>query len=100
MEKVIIYRDNCIACGACITYCPYGALIPDEEGKPILLWDRCNDDFACIYVCPVSAIKRASQAERIPVAPWYRLSSREFETELKRWLGSLSDQDKDIIKLS
>lgn len=38
MEKVIIYRDNCIACGACITYCPYGALIPDEEGKPILLW--------------------------------------------------------------
>ncbi|MEM4755499.1 4Fe-4S binding protein [Pyrobaculum sp.] len=89
METVVIYRENCIACGACIAYCPYGALIPDEEGKPILLWDRCNDDFACVFVCPVAAIRRASQAERLPLVPWYKLSREDANAELRKWLRSL-----------
>jgi ferredoxin len=53
VEKVVIFRNSCIACGACIAYCPYGALEPDEEGKPVLIWDLCRDDFACVIVCPV-----------------------------------------------
>jgi 4Fe-4S binding domain. len=45
VQKVVILRDSYIACGACIAYCPHSALEPDEEGKPVLMWDLRRDDF-------------------------------------------------------
>jgi len=35
-------RDQCIACGACVSVCPNNALELDEEGKPIVIWERCE----------------------------------------------------------
>ena len=64
-------------CGACIAFCPYGALEPDEEGKPVLIWDLCRDDFACVMVCPAAAVKRASEAGT-PPEKWYKVSRAEL----------------------
>lgn len=85
MEKVVIFRDRCIACGACIAFCPYGALVADNEGKPVLLWDLCSDDFACVYVCPVAAVARASQAVEKPIYKWYKLSNLKNAARLEVW---------------
>ncbi|AET33274.1 4Fe-4S binding protein [Pyrobaculum ferrireducens] len=99
MEKVVIYRDSCIACGACIVYCPHGALIPDEDGKPILLWDLCKDDFACVYVCPVAAVQKTSQASKRPLVPWYRLQDPAKLRELEAWLRRLGSSTKPSLYL-
>jgi ferredoxin len=90
VEKVVIFRDRCIACGACIAFCPYGALEPDEEGKPVLIWDLCRDDFACVIVCPVAAIKRASEAGALPTVKWYKVSRAELYPETEAWHARLA----------
>ena len=86
VEKVVIYRESCIACGACITYCPYGALAPDEEGKPVLIWELCKDDFACVMVCPVAAIKKTSEARKVPPQKWYKVLDPGAVAEADTWL--------------
>jgi len=90
MEKVVIFRDSCISCGACIVHCPYGALEPDEEGKPVLIWDLCRDDFACVLVCPVAAVKRTSEAGKPPLEKWYRLRNAEAYPEAEAWHSKLA----------
>jgi ferredoxin len=90
VEKVVIFRDRCIACGACIAFCPYGALEPDEEDKPVLIWDLCRDDFACVIVCPVVVIKRASEAGALPTVKWYKVSRAELYPEAEAWRAKLA----------
>jgi ferredoxin len=90
VQKVVIFRDSCIACGACIAFCPYGALEPDEEGKPVLIWDLCRDDFACVIVCPVAAVKRASEAGAPPTDKWYKVSRAELYPEAEAWRAKLA----------
>jgi len=90
MEKVVIFRDSCMACGACIAYCPHGASEPDEDGKPILIWDLCQDDFACVMVCPVAAVMRASQAVKLPLERWYRVRNAEARPQAEAWYHKLA----------
>jgi NAD-dependent dihydropyrimidine dehydrogenase PreA subunit len=89
VQKVVILRDSYIACGACIAYCPHSALEPDEEGKPVLIWDLRRDDFACVIVCPVVAIKRASEAGA-PPEKWYKVSRAELYPEAEAWRARLA----------
>jgi len=55
-ESIVLDKDACIDCGACISICPVGALYFDnfsielDESKCIL----CR---ACIDACPVKALK-------------------------------------------
>ena len=46
--------DECIACGACMSECPFEAI---SEGDPIYIIDpdKCQDCGQCVDVCPVSA---------------------------------------------
>ena len=54
---VIIDKDACVGCGACVGVCPVGALAIDDEGKSGCEEDKCISCYSCVGTCPVSAIK-------------------------------------------
>ena len=55
---VVIDRDTCIGCAACVGGCPVGALSMDDEAKSVCDGGTCIDCGACIGTCPVSAISQ------------------------------------------
>ena len=55
---VIVAKDTCIGCGACIGVCPVGALSLDADGKAECDESICIDCLACIGVCPTQAISQ------------------------------------------
>lgn len=62
-----IDRGRCIGCGRCYLSCLDGghqALDWAEEGKPILIPNKCVGCHLCLTVCPVNAI---SAGTRIPL---------------------------------
>ena len=50
-----VISDECLACGACASECPFGAI---SEGAEIfsINADTCTDCGSCVDACPVSAI--------------------------------------------
>ena len=84
-QRVISDQDICIGCGACVAICPYSAWELDENGKLRLIWDKCNDAFDCILVCPVSCIYKSSEATTEAKAKQglYRFSRELREDEKK-----------------
>lgn len=56
---VIIDKEACIGCGACVGVCPVTALSLDNEGKSECNADTCISCLSCVGTCPVSAIKEA-----------------------------------------
>ena len=56
---VIIDKEACIGCGACVGVCPVTALSLDNEGKSECNADTCISCLSCVCTCPVSAIKEA-----------------------------------------
>ncbi|MEM5811682.1 MAG: 4Fe-4S binding protein [Candidatus Aenigmatarchaeota archaeon] len=88
-QKIVIDRDICIACGACVAVCPCDALKLGKDGKPFLIWEKCKDAFECIYVCPVAAIQKSSEApEEAKGKSWFtferKLSAQE-KKEFEEW---------------
>ena len=90
-QRVISDQNICIGCRACVAACPYSAWELDEQGKSRLIWDRCNDAFDCIPVCPVSCIYKSSEATNEAKAQqgWYRFS-RELSEEEKKIFENLN----------
>jgi ferredoxin len=84
-QRVISDRDICIGCGACVAACPYSAWELDETGKSRLIWERCQDAFDCVQVCPVSCIYKSSEATDAAKAQqgWYRLDRKISNDEKK-----------------
>ena len=54
MAKLLIDKETCTGCEACIPSCPFGALSM-VEGKAVVD-EKCTFCGACVDVCPVSAI--------------------------------------------
>ena len=52
---MIIDKDTCIGCGACVGTCPVNAISLDD-GKAAINQDVCVKCGACKDACPVSAI--------------------------------------------
>lgn len=48
--------DECIACGACQSECPVGA-ISEKDGKMVINSEECIECGACASTCPVDAPK-------------------------------------------
>lgn len=57
---VIVAKDKCISCGACVNVCPFGAIIMDSDDKAFIT-DACTACGACIDTCPVGAISREKE---------------------------------------
>ena len=56
---VCIDRAKCVGCQTCILVCPYGALVPGEDGtmsKCELCIDNACGSPACVSGCPNKAI--------------------------------------------
>lgn len=49
-------NDECIACGACESECPEGA-ISEGEDKYVIDPEKCTDCGSCVEVCPSDAIE-------------------------------------------
>ncbi|VBB07037.1 Hypothetical protein LUCI_2281 [Lucifera butyrica] len=59
---VKVTKEQCIACGACVNTCPFGAITTEEDDKA-LITEACTACGACIDVCPVGAIIREEEAK-------------------------------------
>lgn len=54
MATIVIDREQCIGCGACVDVCPFAALSL-EDGVAVAN-EQCTLCRACLDVCPVNAI--------------------------------------------
>ncbi|MEM5831168.1 MAG: 4Fe-4S binding protein [Candidatus Aenigmatarchaeota archaeon] len=88
-QRVVIDRDICIGCGACVAVCPHQALELGKDGKSFLIWEKCKDVFDCVSVCPVGAIRKTSEAsEEAKAKCWFAFEkklSAEEEKEFEEW---------------
>ena len=62
---VIIDKEDCIGCSACISSCPFGAMVM-EDGKACIT-DACTVCGACVDACPVGAITKEAQASSVKI---------------------------------
>lgn len=57
---VVIDREKCVGCFTCVTVCPFGAIMPDGEGKAAQKCALCTDNGRsepnCVKHCPNNAI--------------------------------------------
>ena len=51
-----VINDGCIACGACESECPVGA-ITEGDGKYEINADECLECGACAAQCPTNSIE-------------------------------------------
>jgi electron transfer flavoprotein alpha subunit len=60
MAAIVIDREKCIGCRACVDICPFDAL--SMEGDIAVVNDKCTLCRACLDVCPVDAISMPEPA--------------------------------------
>lgn len=56
-----VNKEECIACGACLSVCPFGAIVMQEDKAYIT--EACTTCGACVDTCPVEAILREEEAK-------------------------------------
>ena len=56
---VKVSAEECIACGACVPVCPFGAI---EMNEKAVITEACTACGACVDTCPVQAIVREEVA--------------------------------------
>lgn len=56
-----VNQEECIACGACLSVCPFGAIVMQDEKAYIT--EACTTCGACVDTCPVEAILREEEAK-------------------------------------
>lgn len=53
---VVVDKDVCVGCGACVGVCPVGAIELTDEGFAFSDPEVCIDCGACVGTCPMEAI--------------------------------------------
>lgn len=56
--NVVIDRNKCVGCWACINACPFSAIFKNQEKKISVNCDNCKgyEDLGCVEACPTKAI--------------------------------------------
>jgi electron transfer flavoprotein alpha subunit len=60
---VVVNKEECIGCGACVSTCPFGAIVMEEDKAVIT--EACTACGACVDVCPVGAIIREVEEKTV-----------------------------------
>ena len=53
---IIIDKNVCVGCKACMIICPYGVISFDSARRIFLKCDLCGGDPLCVKYCPTKAI--------------------------------------------
>jgi len=56
-SAILIDKEICVNCGACIAVCAVDALYLDEEAELVFDKDLCLDCKLCVTACPARAIR-------------------------------------------
>jgi ferredoxin len=64
--------ETCNGCGACVKFCPTGAIAGEKKNRHVIDSLLCIDCGACGKICPVAALKDAFGVvcERIKPSAW------------------------------
>ncbi|WP_094605666.1 Caffeyl-CoA reductase-Etf complex subunit CarE [Sporomusa silvacetica DSM 10669] len=62
---VIINKEECIGCSACINSCPFGAMV--MEADKACMTDACTMCGACVDACPVGAITKEVEESSVKI---------------------------------
>jgi MinD superfamily P-loop ATPase len=91
-----IDKNDCQACGNCVTVCRYDAIFPGLQQKTAYWIDpiACDGCAACVYACPHDAITMVPQQE----GEWYR-SETDFGTLYHAELFPGADNSGKLVTL-
>ncbi len=76
MEKVVIDKTKCIACGGCVEICPYRAIVL-EKGAAEYILDSCFLCGHCQALCPQDAVRLPGMPGDLDLATIKELSDSE-----------------------
>jgi len=62
---VEVNKEECIGCSACVSACPFGAIVM-EDSKAVIT-DACTVCGACVDACPVGAITLTVEKKEIAI---------------------------------
>lgn len=72
-DPAIQFRAQlCIGCFSCLYHCPFGAVLPDGDGRYPLRCDACAqmEYPACVDSCPAEALALGDEADMDPADGW------------------------------
>lgn len=55
MTRIVVEREKCVGCEACVAVCPVGA-ITMPEGRALIDDEQCVRCGACLHECPMEAV--------------------------------------------
>lgn len=64
--SILIDKEKCVGCGACIGACPFAAI--ELEGNTARITDKCTGCGACIESCTLEAISQTGEAVKETVS--------------------------------
>jgi Fe-S-cluster-containing hydrogenase component 2 len=65
-KAVIVDREKCISCGACIKACPGNVPILHPNDKKVTICDLCDGDPECVKVCTEAGYNALTLVDESP----------------------------------
>ncbi len=53
---ILLSEEECFGCGACVSECPFGAVLLHPDSSLALVCDLCGGDPACVKRCATGAL--------------------------------------------
>jgi electron transport complex protein RnfB len=78
--RAVLTRDNCLACGNCLSRCQMHAIAEGEDGIPKIHRERCIGCGLCVTTCSGEAI----ELEPVSKEEWFYVPSSFEEWEERR----------------
>jgi len=60
---VVVNKEECIGCSACVSACPFGAI--EMQDDKAIITEACTQCGACVETCPVNAISQEEVVKEV-----------------------------------